>query len=155
MLWIPLAPGWVARSSLESHAMRPSNPVPSCLLACVCLSLVSAAWAAKPVMEQTDETTKGAFLLHEGGNMHTDQQALRERRAKAFELEQREAYDELMAAKYQITQKYLARLPAAEREAMQAELAKQHATFKYRYPKAYEKMTQDNPHASAAGGTLD
>lgn len=133
--------------------MRPLKTFTSCLLACLFVS--AGTWAAQPAMEQTEGASKGAFLLHEGGNMHTDQQALRERRAKAFELEQREAYDELMAAKYQITQKYLAKLPATEREAMQAELAKQHATFKYRYPQAYEKMAKDNPHASSAAGTSD
>lgn len=127
--------------------MKASKAVTACLLACLS---ASAAWAAQPAMEQTEGDSKSAFVLHEGGNMHTDQAALRERRAKAFEREQREAQDELMAAKYAITQKYLARLPAAEREAMQAELAAEHATFKYRYPEAHARMLESNPHRAAA-----
>lgn len=126
--------------------MRALKFVSSGLMTCACLSLACAAWAARPVMEQADDTTKGAFLLHEGGNMHTDQQALRERRAKAYELEVREAQDELMAAKYAITSKYLAKLPAPERAAMQAELAAQHASFRHRYPDAYARMVDSNPH---------
>ena len=124
--------------------MSPSKIATSCLLAWLFVSL--GAWAAQPAMEQTEGALKGAFLLHEGGNMHTDQQALRERRAKAFEIEQQEALQELMATKYAITQKYLAKLPAAEREAMQAELAAEHATFQYRYPQAYERISDENPH---------
>ena len=133
--------------------MSPSKIATSCLLPWLFVSL--GAWAAQPAMEQTEGASKGAFLLHEGGNMHTDQQALRERRAKAFEIEQQEALQDLMAAKYAITQKYLAKLPAAEREAMQAELAAEHATFKYRYPEAYAKMAADNPHRPEATGTPD
>ena len=97
-------------------------------------------------MEQTEGDSKSAFVLHEGGNMHTDQAALRERRAKAYEVELREAHDELMAAKYAITQKYLAKLPAHEREALRAEVAAQHATFAYRYPEAHARLLQSNPH---------
>lgn len=130
--------------------MSPSKTVTSCLLACLLIS--PGAWAAQLAMEQTEGASKGAFLLHEGGNMHTDVEALRERRAKAFEVEQREALQELMATKYAITHKYLAKLPASEREAMQAELAAQHATFKYRYPEAYAKIAADNPHGE---GTTD
>lgn len=127
--------------------MSPSKLATSCLLACLLVS--PGIWAAQPAMEQTEGASKGAFLLHEGGNMHADQVAVRERRARAFEREQREALQELMAAKYAIMQKYLARLPAAEREAMQAELAAEHATFKYRYPQAYDRMTGENPHGTA------
>jgi len=110
-----------------------------------CLA-ASNAWAAQPAMEQSEGASKSAFVLHEGGNMHTDQAALRERRARAYEVEVREAENELLAAKYAITQKYLARLPAHEREAMQAELAAQHATFAYRYPDAHARLLQSNPH---------
>ncbi len=128
--------------------MNPPKIVTCCLLACLFVS--SGAWAAQPALAQTEGASKGAFLLHEGGNMHTDQAAVRERRAKAFEIEQREALQELMAAKYAITQKYLAKLPASERQAMQAELAAEHATFQYRYPQAYEKMMGENPHGPHA-----
>lgn len=128
--------------------MSPSKIATSCLLACLFVS--PGAWAAQPALEQTEGPSKGAFLLHEGGNMHADQAAVRERRARAFEIEQREALQELMAAEYAITQKYLARLPAVEREAMQAELAAEHATFQYRYPQAYEKMAGENPHGMHA-----
>ncbi|MBA1263877.1 hypothetical protein [Stutzerimonas stutzeri] len=124
--------------------MNMSRSVTSCLL--VCLPVFSSAWAAQPAMEQTQGASKSAFVLHEGGNMHTDQQALRERRAKALEREQREAHNALMAAKYAITRKYLAKLPAHEHEAMQAELAEQHATFAYRYPEAYSRLVKNNPH---------
>ena len=117
--------------------------VSSCLMLCLAASSV---WAAQPAMEQTEGDSKSAFVLHEGGNMHTDQAALRERRARAYEVELREAHDELMAAKYAITQKYLAKLPAHEREAMQAEVAAQHATFAYRYPEAHARLLQSNPH---------
>lgn len=133
--------------------MNPSKIVTSCLLACLVVS--PGAWAAQPALEQTEGPSKGAFLLHEGGNMHADQAAVRERRARAFEIEQREALQELMAAKYEITQKYLAKLPASEREAMQAELAAQHATFKYRYPEAFAKMVADNPHRPDAAAKPD
>lgn len=116
---------------------------------CLTLFLVASnAWAAQPAMEQTEGASKSAFVLHEGGNMHTDQAALRERRARAYEMELREAEDELMAAKYAITQKYLAKLPAHEREAMQAEVAAQHATFAYRYPEAHARLLLSNPHKS-------
>ncbi|KIZ33355.1 hypothetical protein ACIGHJ_04515 [Stutzerimonas kunmingensis] len=118
--------------------------VPSCLLLCV--SVFTGVWAAQPAMEQTEGDSKSAFVLHEGGNMHTDQAALRERRARAYEVEVREAENELMAAKYAITRKYLAKLPAHEREAMQAEVAAQHATFAYRYPEAHARLLQSNPH---------
>jgi len=128
----------------ESHAMNMSRTVTSCLL--VCLPVLSSVWAAAPAMDQTQGDSKSAFVLHEGGNMHTDQQALRERRPKALEREQREAVDALMAAKYAITRKYLAKLPAHEREAMQAELAEQHATFAYRYPAAHARLLQSTPH---------
>ncbi len=50
-----------------------------CLL--LCLSFVPTAWAARLAMEQTEGDSQRAFVLHEGGNMHTDQAALRERRA--------------------------------------------------------------------------
>ncbi|MCW8155680.1 hypothetical protein D7243_05720 [Stutzerimonas stutzeri] len=123
--------------------MRMLTTIPPCLLLCL---ISSTTWAAQPAMEQTEGDSKSAFLLHEGGNMHTDQAALRERRAKAYEMELREAHDELMAAKYAITQKYLAKLPAHEREALQAELAAQHATFAYRYPEAHARLLQSNPH---------
>lgn len=72
-----------------------------CLL--LCLSFVPTAWAARLAMEQTEGDSQRAFVLHEGGNMHTDQAALRERRARAYEIEQQEAFDELMFAKYAIT----------------------------------------------------
>jgi len=77
-----------------------------CLL--LCLSFVPTAWAARLAMEQTEGDSQRAFVLHEGGNMHTDQAALRERRARAYEIEQQEAFDELMFAKYAIIRKYLA-----------------------------------------------
>jgi len=115
----------------------------SCLTLCL---VASNALAAQPAMEQTEGASKSAFVLHEGGNMHTDQAALRERRARAYEVELSEAEDELMAAKYAITQKYLAKLPAHEREAMQAEVAAQHATFAYRYPEAHARLLLSNPH---------
>ncbi|WP_313499768.1 hypothetical protein [Stutzerimonas nitrititolerans] len=120
----------------------------SCLLPCV--SGFASARAAQPALVQTDGESKSAFLLHEGGNMHTDQTALRERRARAYEAEEREAFDELMAAKYAITRRYLAKLPAHEREAMQAELAAQHAVFAYRYPDAHARLLQRNPHRARA-----
>ncbi|RYJ60778.1 hypothetical protein [Pseudomonas songnenensis] len=119
------------------------STISSCLMFCLA---ASNAWAAQPAMEQSEGASKSAFVLHEGGNMHTDQAALRERRARAYEVEVREAENELLAAKYAITQKYLARLPAHEREAMQAELAAQHATFAYRYPDAHARLLQSNPH---------
>ncbi|MCF6783580.1 hypothetical protein [Stutzerimonas stutzeri] len=124
--------------------MNMPRTVASCLL--VCLVTIPGAWAAQPAMEQTQGASKSAFVLHEGGNMHTDQQALRERRAKALELEQREAHNALMAAKHAITRKYLDRLPAPEREALQAELAELHATFAYRYPEAHARLLESNPH---------
>ena len=133
--------------------MSPSKTVTSCLLACLFIS--PGAWAAQLAIEQTEGDSKGAFLLHEGGNMHTDVEALRERRAKAFDVEQREALQELMAAKYAIAQKYLAKLPASERQAMQDELAAQHATFQYRYPDAYAKIAEENPHGTGAIGTQE
>jgi hypothetical protein len=132
-----------AAKHAEGHAMLTLRTVSSCLMLCL---LASSAWAAQPAMEQTEGASKSAFVLHEGGNMHTDQAALRERRARAYEAELREAEDELMAAKYAITRKYLAKLPAHEREAMQAELATQHATFAYRYPEAHARLLQRNPH---------
>ena len=119
------------------------STISSCLMFCLA---TSNAWAAQPAMEQTEGASKSAFVLHEGGNMHTDQAALRERRARAYEVEVREAENELLAAKYAITQKYLAKLPAHEREAMQVELAAQHATFAYRYPDAHARLLQSNPH---------
>jgi len=135
--------GLSAAKHAEDHAMPTLRTVSSCLMLCLAASSV---WAAQPAMEQTEGDSKSAFVLHEGGNMHTDQAALRERRAKAYEVELREAHDELMAAKYAITQKYLAKLPAHEREAMQAEVAAQHATFAYRYPEAHARLLQSNPH---------
>jgi len=149
---IPLAYAGISRRpecchvlpALRDQAMRTPKAVSPCLLLCLCAAVGS--WAAGPAMQQTEGDSKRAFLLHEGGNMHTDQAALRERRARAYEVELREAHDELMAAKYAITQKYLAKLPAHEREAMQAELAAQHATFAYRYPEAHARLLQSNPH---------
>lgn len=135
--------GLSAAMSAEGQAMGMLRTVSSCLMLCL---LTASAWAAQPAMEQTAGDSKSAFVLHEGGNMHTDQAALRERRARAYEVELREAEDELMAAKYAITRKYLAKLPAQEREAMQAELAAQHATFAYRYPEAHARLLQSNPH---------
>jgi len=64
----------------------------------------------------------------------------------APEIEQQEAFDELMFAKYAIIRKYLAKLPAHEQQAMQAELAKQHALFAYRYPDANTRLLGSNPH---------
>jgi len=58
----------------------------------------------------------------------------------------REAEAELIAAKSAFAQKYLAKLPAHEREAMQAEVAAQHATFAYRYPEAHARLLLSNPH---------
>lgn len=120
----------------------------------VCL-LLPAAQAAQPAMEQTQGSAKGAFLLHEGGNMHADQDAVRERRARAFALEQREAEAELMAAKYAIVRKYLDKLPAHEQRAMHSELAELHATFNYRYPEAHANLHQRNPHALDSAAKTD
>ena len=125
--------------------MNPLRIVTGCLLAGLFAASVAGAGEGR-----ADDAAQKAFLLHEGGNMHTDQQALRERRARALEQEQREAYDRLMVSKYAIIHKYLARLPAAEREAMQAELAEQHGLFEYRYPDAHARLLQSNPHRADA-----
>ena len=133
----------VGRAFAESRALlAPRTTV--CLL--LCLSFVPTAWAARLAMEQTEGDSQRAFVLHEGANMHTDQAALRERRARAYEIEQQEAFDELMFAKYAIIRKYLAKLPVHEQQAMQAELAKQHALFAYRYPDANTRLLGSNPH---------
>lgn len=128
--------------------MNPSTMIVPSLL--VCLLALPVAQAAQPAMEQTQGSAKGAFLLHEGGNMHADQDAVRERRARAFEREQREAEAELMATKYRIIHRYLAKLPAHEQQALQAELAEQHATFQYRYPQAHADLLERNPHNAAS-----
>jgi len=120
--------------------MKPRLPLLLCLLA------TAPAWAAQPALQQTEGAAKGAFLLHEGGNMHADPQAVRERRAQAFEREQQEALAELMASQYAILQRYLDKLPAHERQALQVELDELHATFRYRYPDAYTQLLQSNPH---------
>lgn len=123
--------------------MRLSKKVVPSLVVCL---LLPTAQAAQPAMEQTQGSAKGAFLLHEGGNMHADQDAVRERRARAFVLEQREAEAELMAAKYAIVRKYLDKLPAHEQQAMHSELSELHDTFQYRYPEAHAGLRQRSPH---------
>ena len=105
-----------------------------CLL--LCLSFVPTACAARLAMEQT-----GRQHAHRPGRT-----ARAPRRARAYEIEQQEAFDELMFAKYAIIRKYLAKLPAHEQQAMQAELAKQHALFAYRYPDANTRLLGSNPH---------